>query len=172
LGESEQATRLCADGLSLARELAWEEGIADGLGNLSLAALQQGHYEQALPLLEEALTSYAELEYLTGNRVLQVAAVDASQGEVARATRLLAGAEALRNASGLSLETVERELNDRTVSSVHEQLGEEAFAAAWSTGSAMSPDETVAYALETLAAAARGHEPSRAAAHRDPPSAS
>ena len=76
--------------------------------------------------------------------LMSAAELAAQRGETARATRLLAAADALREEVGHSLDPVEEELRARIVAAV----GDAALAAAQSEGRAMSLDDALAYALE------------------------
>src|SRR5207247_10617883 len=66
----------------------------------------------------------------------------------ARGTRLFGAAEALRLATGAMIWAHDRPDHERCVAAAREILGEEAFAAAWAEGRALSLDAAVEYALE------------------------
>ena len=63
------------------------------------------------------------------------------------AARLFAAAEAFREVIGAPRPPSEQEDHRRTLRRVRKMLDEEAFAAAWEEGRAMSLDEAVTYAL-------------------------
>ena len=65
-----------------------------------------------------------------------------------RATRLLGATEVLVAAGTIRLPPDEQETYDRTVISARTQLDDEAFAAAWAEGRAMTLEQAVAYALD------------------------
>jgi class 3 adenylate cyclase len=69
-------------------------------------------------------------------------------GDAERATRLFAAAAALREELGTPRPPAERADYEAHVAATGEQLGPEAFAAAWLAGSTMTAEEAVAYALE------------------------
>ncbi len=69
-------------------------------------------------------------------------------GQSARAAQLGGAAEALREALGAALHPVLRPGHARAVQAVREALGEDACAAAWAEGQAMTLEQAVAYALE------------------------
>ena len=78
-----------------------------------------------------------------------LAAIAGAQGEPGRAARLLGAAEALLETAGIPLYAqVDPELYQRVADAAREQLGEQAWAAAWDEGRAMSFEEAVAYARE------------------------
>ena len=64
-----------------------------------------------------------------------------------RSARLSGAAEALREVIGSELEIMERFNYDRIVPTVRTQLGENAFAAAWAAGRALSLEQAIAEAL-------------------------
>jgi non-specific serine/threonine protein kinase len=70
------------------------------------------------------------------------------QREVGRAIRLLGAAEAFCETLGASPPVAVPVEYHRTVAEGRANLGEEAFAAAWAAGRALSVDEAVAYALQ------------------------
>jgi predicted ATPase/class 3 adenylate cyclase len=71
-----------------------------------------------------------------------------AEGEPSRAARCLAAAEAGRSALGMRIEPSGVAEHDQAVSEIGAALGEDAFAAAWAEGEAMTLDEAIAFALE------------------------
>ena len=71
----------------------------------------------------------------------------AGQRQPERAARLFGAAEGLREVMGAPLPPADRAGRDRSVAAVRSALGEEAFAAAWAEGRAMSLEAAVAFAL-------------------------
>jgi hypothetical protein len=63
-------------------------------------------------------------------------------------SRVFGAAEALREAQGRPLPPVERADYEREVGAVRAVLGEEAFAAAWAAGRAMTLEQVILFALE------------------------
>jgi hypothetical protein len=84
----------------------------------------------------------------------------AAQGESRRAARLWGAAEAQREVAGVPRSRMERAGHERTVAAARAALGEEAFAAAWEAGRALSPDAAVPFALDDSSASSAGHRPS------------
>ena len=72
----------------------------------------------------------------------------AAQGQATRAARLWGAAEALREPADVERAPNLRADDDPHVAEVCSALGEEAFAAAWAEGRAMTLEQAVAYALE------------------------
>ena len=76
-----------------------------------------------------------------------LAAVAASLGRSQRAARLSGSAEALREAIDAPIPPSRRADYERNVVETRAALGQEAFAAAWAEGRAMSLEQALAYAL-------------------------
>ena len=70
-----------------------------------------------------------------------VAAAARLRGQIAQAARLWAAATALRAAIGHPLSPVDRAVQEQGVAAARQALGDEAFAAAWATGSMVSWEE-------------------------------
>lgn len=73
------------------------------------------------------------------------------QGEPARAARLLGAAANFREAAGSWLPGPERARVDGEVAILRQALGEEAFAAAWEAGRALTLDQSIAQAFQAAA---------------------
>jgi hypothetical protein len=77
-----------------------------------------------------------------------LAAVNRAPGQPGRAVRLLGAAEALREWVGVPLPPTEQANYELLVAAIHAALGEEAFAAAWAAGRALSLEDAVSLALD------------------------
>ena len=73
------------------------------------------------------------------------------EGQLVRVARLLGAAEALREKHGTPVAPVERADYASSLAAAREGLGDEAFAAAWAEGRAMSLEAAVALALPSRA---------------------
>src|SRR5262249_24552660 len=110
----------------------------------------QGQYGAARALFQESLAIFREL----GNKhgiaasLEGLAEVVVAGGQPERAARLFGAAEGLREAIGAPLLPAERAEHDRSIAAACTALGEEAFAAAWAEGRALSLEGAVRYALE------------------------
>jgi non-specific serine/threonine protein kinase len=71
-------------------------------------------------------------------------------GDVTRMPRLFGAAEAIRQATGGTMTSYEREIHDSVVTAAHKALGDERFAALEAEGRAMSFEAAVEYALAWL----------------------
>jgi hypothetical protein len=114
-------------------------------------AQQRGDDQRALALFREGLLAALEVGHTAGvhNALEGVAAAWAAEGRADRAARLLGAAEAVRAARQWSILPLWTGQHEQAVASARAILGEEAFAAAWQEGQAMSLPQTIEYALES-----------------------
>jgi ATP/maltotriose-dependent transcriptional regulator MalT len=96
----------------------------------------RGWYQRTL-----ALTLELGDKFLTPFNLERLAGVLAAQGELTGAAQLWGAAETLREASGVSLPLVDRASHEQAVAMARAQLSEQAFAAAWVKGRAMTPEQ-------------------------------
>jgi hypothetical protein len=76
--------------------------------------------------------------------------VASKQQQPQRATRLLAAADALREALEYPLRASGKREHDQAIASSLSALGDAAFEASWNEGRSLSMDDAVAYALEDV----------------------
>jgi tetratricopeptide (TPR) repeat protein len=153
-GDYRRAKELLDESLALSREMGEKHSIATALDGLGRMAHSQGDYARAAAFHAESLTLRREAgakrgiaESLEGLAGVLAAAQD--QPAVAeKAARLLGAAEAVRETIGAPLPPVERSDHDRHVAAVHARLSEEAFAAAWAKGRAMTLEQAIVYVQE------------------------
>jgi predicted ATPase len=149
-GDLERAEALWEECLTVAREADSSEVTAMAVSGLGDVALTRGAPKRALQRFRDALAIYDELvapELLADNCVC-LAAVAKAEGELERAARLLGAAASLRHASGAAERpegSVLTYLNEVT-SAAREELGDEAFAAAFAGGRA-HPNDVVSEEL-------------------------
>jgi non-specific serine/threonine protein kinase len=128
-------------------------GDSHGVGNvlraLGLLACRQGDAGRGSTLLRDSLRLFHELADTpcSWNGLVLLAHAATLEGRCTRAAHLLGAAETQQRASGLEPLRMTREVHDDTVTAARSGLGEDAFAAAWEEGRAMTLDEAVAYAL-------------------------
>jgi predicted ATPase/class 3 adenylate cyclase len=131
----------------------------------SLAALgrikaKQGEFAAALIFHEQSLEVAREmnddwhLAYCLEGWAITVAA----QGKCAWAARLWGAAESLRERCGIPLSPLERVYYEPAVAAARTQLGEQAFAAAWEEGRAMTLEQVVNEPLKWDGGAGRKEE--------------
>jgi predicted ATPase len=149
-GDFDQAISRAEESLALFKELGNPEGIADSLDNLGRAALGSGDAQRARELFVESLKLSKEVDYKWGiAQCLEgLAGVAAALARDENATRLYAAAMSLREALGAIRPPVDREEHERRAAGARERIGEEAWAAAYDTGRAMSLEQAVGAALE------------------------
>ncbi len=113
----------------------------------------QGDYIAARACYEGSLQSLVHVQTTPNNNmpfldlasVLEgLAAVVAAQGELAWAVRLWSAAEALRETRSIPLPPLYRADYERAVAAARTQLGEKTFAALWSEGQSMTPEQALA----------------------------
>jgi hypothetical protein len=117
--------------------------------NLGQVAVETGDVDVALKCYREGL----RLGTVTRNKwIISYCLMGLGQAyrgtRPERAARLFGASDAMREAVGSVLYAADPSLLDRSVFEVREQLGEEAFAAAWEEGRAMSLEQATAEAFE------------------------
>jgi tetratricopeptide (TPR) repeat protein len=138
------------ESLTMRRELGDRVGIANSLSNLGNAALEQGDYAAARTLYEESLAINREID-----RKLDVvfllegfASLALAQTDRMRSAQLHGAADAWREAMNSPALPIQQAKIDAQQATLRDALSEDAFAAAWQTGRAMTLEEAAAYALE------------------------
>ena len=149
-GELERAEALYTESLALARERDDQDHVALSLNNLGDVARKRGDLAQAKTLLSDALTAYWELGdprrcAMVLESLAETAGAEAGQEE--RAARLLGAARALRERLGTPLTASSRAISEQAVAAARATVGEEAWAAAFAAGQALSLDQTINEAL-------------------------
>jgi non-specific serine/threonine protein kinase len=144
-GNYGEARVLLEESLAIHREIDNKYAIASLLPALAMVTRDQGNSGEARALLEEALTISRKLGYRNGmERALEgLAGVAVAQAQPERAARLLGTAERLREAIGAPLQPGDRAEHDRSVMAVRAALTEDAVAAAWAEGRAMSIEQAI-----------------------------
>ena len=149
-GDLERARTLLEETLASLRRQERTWGVANTLANalarLGSVACEMGEdarasklYEESLGLMRKFGFRFEAVACLEG-----LARVAAVRGRPERAARLLGTSAALREEMGAPLSPIARADHDHASIPAREALGEEAFAAAWAEGSAMSLEEVIA----------------------------
>jgi predicted ATPase/DNA-binding SARP family transcriptional activator/DNA-binding CsgD family transcriptional regulator len=151
-GDLGHSATLHEEGLELFRELRDTHGLFSCLIHLAAIALVRGDYEGAPPLLREALRLGWETDYKPAiqNALYGLACVAASRERPARAARLWGAVEGMREAYGVQITPVGLSITnyEGRLAAARSRLGdEEAFAAAWAEGKAMSLEQAIEYAF-------------------------
>jgi predicted ATPase/DNA-binding SARP family transcriptional activator len=141
------------ESLAILREVGDKLGISGLLAQLGAVLQSQGDSEQAAVVLQESLALNRELGSRPAITVSLegLAWVAAVQKQPERAARLLGVAEAWRDAVDPLVFTPVRPLYEHVVATARAGLSEEAFAAAWAQGRAMTLEEAIAYAFSLTA---------------------
>jgi ATP/maltotriose-dependent transcriptional regulator MalT len=143
-GELAQAETCAQEMLALSREMGNKELTAMALALLGEIRRRQGDLAQARVFCTEGLLLAMEagIRHALGWNLIGLAKVAADEGQPEQATRLFGAAEACLHPD--ALDPLERADYERAVERVREQLGEEAFAAAWAEGRTMTPEQALA----------------------------
>jgi DNA-binding CsgD family transcriptional regulator len=160
-GDYAGACRWYEQALPILHELGSTLNVAVTLSNLGCVLFHLGDGVRATHFLSEALALARDLnsEALTHLALAGLAgpiAAQAGAAGAARAARLLGAAAALQDVTGDFLEPIDRADFDANAARARAKLGEQAFAAAWAEGRAMSMDQAIAHALESVAEPAEG----------------
>ena len=152
-GDLEAARRFHEEGLASARELGDKFIIAYALEGLGNDASAQADFAGAGQFFEASINIRCEMGDKDGIATCLegFARVAAGRGCAIEAAHLYAAAEKLRNEIGNSLMAGEQADYDRAVANVRAQLEAVSFETAWAAGLAMTIENAIGYALETVA---------------------
>jgi DNA-binding CsgD family transcriptional regulator len=145
-GAHARARSLCEEALLLFKELRDREGIALSLHGLGWVAFFQADYATAWTQSKESLVIAIELGHKEFMAFFPdgLAGAIVGEGHPTWAAQLLGASEAFREAINLPLPPVLEVLHKQIVATAHSQLGEEAFAIAWSSGRSMTLQQVLA----------------------------
>jgi DNA-binding CsgD family transcriptional regulator len=155
-GELDAAARLLELGRAMGMERRDYAGAGFFLRSLAQVAVQQGDHARATALLKERLILARQLRdrWNLPDAIEGLAWVASAAGRAARAARLYAAGEALRQASGTVLLGERHSRRERRLAALRAAVGEPHFVAAWAEGDALSLEDAVADALADEAAPA------------------
>ena len=144
-GDYRMAQALSAESLDLDRERGDIEGQAISLFNVGLASIELGAPEEGEATLAESLTLFHQLGNSEGIAYCLegLAAAACSRGHGLHSARLLAAAESLLEALGISLRPAELDLRERTLARLHVICDLEAFDAATGEGRSLTVEQAV-----------------------------
>ncbi|HEV2661782.1 MAG TPA: LuxR C-terminal-related transcriptional regulator [Ktedonobacteraceae bacterium] len=157
LGEENAAASLLEEALVLAQQGEIREDVARTLCASGYLALRQGDIEQARAFYKQCLAGLMELwtsarltiktKWIPACCLEGLGQIALRQGQTAWTVRLFAAAETLRiNGTYLNPIGIEQPHYDDTLTTARSQFSEEAFAALWAEGRAMTPEEALAIA--------------------------
>jgi predicted ATPase/class 3 adenylate cyclase/Tfp pilus assembly protein PilF len=149
-GDLEQAAAAFAEALALFRQGGDRAHIAVGLVNLGWVARRRGAVAEAEALGREALALDRKLGDLRrcAEDLEHLASTAAVAGQGARTARLLGAAAAVRETLGAPQPPDERADIEQAVAAARAALGEDAWAAAYAAGQALTLEEAIAEELE------------------------
>jgi predicted ATPase/DNA-binding XRE family transcriptional regulator len=150
-GEFDRAQEFLEEGLLASRTLGERSHVAALLNALGWVVAKQDDLKRARSLLYESVTLCRELRWqwnaaVTFENLAILEARQASADQMKKAARLWGFAEMLFRVWG---STYQFEDSHQEIAIGREQLGEEAFSAAWVEGGELSFDEAIAYAFES-----------------------
>jgi tetratricopeptide (TPR) repeat protein len=154
-GEHERASALLDESLTLYRQIGAPRGTARLLGYQGWTALARRDYDRAEAFSRESLALYWEVgdTWAIGLHLALLAAAIFGRGRAEQAARLFGAAALVRERLGTPLSPSMQLAHERTVAAMRRMLGEQAFAAAWAAGQALSLDEALDEALSDAAPA-------------------
>jgi tetratricopeptide (TPR) repeat protein len=149
-GNNIDAIDLYTRSLTIQRDIGDRHGVAVSLSNLGSVALAMGDFPRARDHFEESLGILRDLGRLADIAWSLEGLAPVSQGEKQpeRAAMLFQAAGAIRLTTGALLPPNKRPAHDGKIAALRQELGEEAFAAAWGAGQKLSLDEAVEPALK------------------------
>jgi predicted ATPase/class 3 adenylate cyclase len=155
-GNFERAEALWEENLVLGRRSQDRLGIALSCVHLGIVATRRGELERARKLLQEGLVLMGELGIKAGiaQTLESLAGLAGVSGDTQRAARLWGAADALREAVGVPWLPLERKIHLSYLDAIRSRSEEAVWIEAWEKGRAMTPEETVSYALEDEVAGA------------------
>ncbi len=156
LGDLERARALNENILRRARATHDAYMEAQSLGVLAQYALEEGRIDESvISMLKETHSIHRERpdhpnRYWDAITVCRFARALALAGRVAPAAQLLSSSEALLEELGVHVDTWLAKMNQETLTRVRAHLDEASIAEAWERGRALTADEAVALALDSL----------------------
>jgi tetratricopeptide (TPR) repeat protein len=150
MGDTTRAAASWEESLRLTQELGDHYLLAWSLGGLADLARLRADYKRATGMFNEALSLYQS----SGDKIgppftlEALGLVAAARGDAKRAARLWGAASAWREAIHEPLSLAYQRDYAASITQARTQLGEKVYAAAWSEGHAMSPEQAITLALE------------------------
>jgi len=150
LGDLERAKELYTEAIAVARRVGNLRSLAHALIGLGEVHVDLKEYATAVRLLRESISIRHQLGEKRGLSYSLNALAMAlhTLGKNVLAAQLESASEKLRQELGLVLDPAARVENESFIAQLHIELGESAFAKAWSSGQSMSLEQAVALAME------------------------
>jgi len=149
-GDHAKALDLCGEALAIAREQGARRAVVQSLLGTARAATHLAKHEQGGEQYREALALSVEMgsKQLIADCLEGLAALASQQDQARRAASLFGATHALRRSIGAPSDYDDPGALRDQRDAAREELGEEAFGAAWAEGEAMTLEEAVAFALK------------------------
>ena len=149
-GELDRAVAIFREALRFSSEAGFRTGMAVSLGSLGWTTFMRGDIDEAEVFSREALALRFELRDRSGTaeQLIDLSIYAAERGNRARAVRLYAAADALRESRGTGVPAYDRERDEHLLRTLRERLGEAGFAAEWLIGRGLRFEDAVAAGLE------------------------
>lgn len=141
------------ESLALARDIGNPQRLSHGLLVLTQVETREGRFDEARQALRESLTLARELglaNFLAWGLGLAAPLTTAS-GRPDRTVRLLAASLAQEELLGIVQDLLEAPIREQNLRAARAAIGSERFDATYGEGGAMTLDEAVTYALDSLA---------------------
>ena len=145
-GDLVTAHSLAERSVVLYKEMGHLHGTAESLSAFGKVLAAEADYAAARTRYEEGLEISGALgeKWISAICLLGLGEVVAAQRQLAWAAQLWGAADILRDTIGVPIPPIELADYERALSAARVHLGERAFAAAWSQGRSMTPEQAVA----------------------------
>jgi tetratricopeptide (TPR) repeat protein len=146
-GDHEGASALAGESLALHRKSGDAEGMARGVTLLGINALLVNEPQRAKSYLQEGVEIAADVGHkeLIGSALGGLAAAATHTGELELGAILLGATARIREDSGIALDALEQQLDDRARKHLLDSLTDQRFDELVSRGAAMSVDDVLHY---------------------------
>jgi len=151
LGEEINARALLEEALVLARARETTEDLARVLWGLGHLVLRQDKLTEARAWFEESITKVQgkwlvpRIKWVVASCLEGLGEIALAQEQATRAVQFFAAAQTVRDANGYYTPFgIEQPFYERTLAEARNKLGEKTFAAAWTVGLAMTPEQALA----------------------------
>jgi predicted ATPase/class 3 adenylate cyclase/DNA-binding XRE family transcriptional regulator len=159
-GDLQLARKHHEESIALCNEAADRWGVANALNGLAEVALAEGDVTTAFLLCQDCLNLHREGGAKEGMVYCleTIAAIAVANRQPNRSARLFGAAAALRESIKLPLTPTDRAANEANIATIHSQIDDVAFNAAWDEGQVMPFDKVLQYALSESLNATKGNQ--------------
>jgi len=153
----QDAAALSTEAFDIALTAGDVPGLVTPLGNLASALLGLGRADEATERFAESLRHAQEIgdPLSIAWALAGLGAAAAALGRPQPAARLLGAADAALTTSRSGLHPFEARRHTQAIDQLRNELGDEAFTAAWLQGQTMTPDDATALGLDEASRSAR-----------------